>query len=306
VKRINLIALALAACTTITGQQPDKNTIRAMIAKGEVIEIPANSDQAFVIGRLPAGSVIYLQYIAGVWKSWGQIATANPDDPKDLGGDKKGGKRNRLAIAEVLASGGQRVLAVVPPNTLTEPFCHLINREVEKTVLRINAAGNVLPTNPGKVKYRFYVQTPTAVVNVPAPAPGSSTDNPLPTGTSLAARLIAAAAARYNQSLADASRQYLADLDAALQAVMRTGNLDDANVIRDAIRDIKDSKPVESPFTNALANTAKKRYEQTATVVVQQYIRDLDTAQKAAMDARNLDEANAIGATRKKLERWKR
>jgi len=312
-KRISFIALAaalvLATSTTTTGQQPDRNTVRTMIAKGEVIEIPANSDQSFVIGRLPARSVIYLQYIEGKWKSWGGIATACPDDPRDTGGDKKGGKRNRLAIAEVLASGGQRVIAIVPPNTQTEPFFHVINRDVEKVVLRINADGKVLQTNPGSVKYRIYVQTPTSVVTVPVPPPvappDSSAQKPLPPGASLAARLAAAAEARYNQSLAEASRQYLADLDAALQAVMRTGNVDDANVIRDAIREIKDGKPVGSQFTNALAKTAKNRYEQTATLVVQQYIRDLDAAQKAAMEAKNLDEANAIGATRKQLERWK-
>jgi hypothetical protein len=297
-KRINLIALALAACTTITAQQPDKNTVAAMIAKGEVIEIPANSDQAYVIGRLPARSVIYLQYVGGRWKSWGKIATGNPDDPK-----AERGQYVRLAIAEVQRSGGQSVLAVVPPNTKTEPFFHVINRDVEKVVLRINADGKVLQTNPGSVKYRIYVQTPSSPP--PVVSPITPTQSPVPPGASLAVRLAAAAETRYNRSLTEASRQYLADLDAALQAVMRAGNLYDANAIRDAIREIKEGKPVSSPLMNALAKTAKSRYEHAATSAVQQYVRDLDAAQKAAMEAKNLDEANAISTKRKELEQLK-
>jgi formylglycine-generating enzyme required for sulfatase activity len=124
----------------------------------------------------------------------------------------------------------------------------------------------------------------------------------LPKGTSLAARLAANAEAQYSQSLAAATQQYLADLDTALQAAMRANNLDEAVAIRDTSRDIKGSKPVSPQFKGALANTAKNRYEHAATSAVQQYIRDLDAAQKAAMDAKNLDEANAISAIRKQLE----
>ena len=83
---------------------------------------------------------------------------------------------------------------------------------------------------------------------------------------------------------------------------MRANNLDEAVVIRDATRDIKDGKPVNPQFTSALANTAKSRYENAATSAAQQYIRDLDAAQKSAMDAGNLDEAKAISAVRKQLE----
>ncbi len=301
-KRISLIVLAtavvLATTTMTTGQQSDKDMAQAMIAKGEVIEIPANSDQAYVIGRLPARSVIYLQYVGGRWKSWGKLATASPDDPK-----AERGNQVRLAIAEVPPSGGQRVLAVVPPNTRTEPFFYVTNRDLEKVVLRINADGKVLQTNPGSVKYRIYVQTPTS----PPPVVPlvSSTRSPVPPGASLAVRLATAAETRYNQSLAEATRQYLADLDAALQAVMRAGNLYDANAIRNTIREIKEGKPASSPLMNALAKTAKSRYEYAATSAVQQYIRDLDAAQKAALEAKNLDEANAINAKRKELERWK-
>jgi len=155
-------------------------------------------------------------------------------------------------------------------------------------VLVIGQAGSpaVAKTEPPKV----------AVVVPPTALP------PLPKGTSLAARLAATAEARYNQSLAAATQQYLADLDTALQSAMRANNLDDAIAMRDAIRDIKDSKPVNSQFKSAFANTAKNRYEQAVTSAVQQYIRDLDAARKSAMDAGNLDEANAISATRKQLE----
>ncbi len=125
---------------------------------------------------------------------------------------------------------------------------------------------------------------------------------PLPKGSSLAARLAANAETRYNQSLAVATQQYLTDLDAAMKAAMRANNLDDANTIRDAIRELKDGKPASPQFESAFANTAKNRHEQAVSSALQQFIRDLTAAQKSAMDDGNLDEANAINGVRKQLE----
>ncbi len=136
---------------------------------------------------------------------------------------------------------------------------------------------------------------------VPLPVVVPATPASSPKAASQATRMAAEAEARYKQSLAATSQQYVADLDAALQSAMRTGNLDEANAIRDVLRDIKDGKRASPQFKSTLANTAKNRYEHSATVAVQQYIRDLDAAQKAALNAGNLDEANAINATRKQL-----
>jgi hypothetical protein len=145
---------------------------------------------------------------------------------------------------------------------------------------------------------------PAKVATAPVPLPVAvpATPSSPQKGTSQATRMAGEAELRYKQSLATASQQYLADLDAALQSAMRVGNLDEANAIRDVLRDIKDGKRASPQFKSTFAITAKNRYEQTATLAVQQYIRDLDAAQKAALNAGNLDEANAINARRKQLE----
>ncbi len=135
-------------------QPPDKNLARQMIAKGEVVAITSRSDQGYMLGNLPAGSVIYLQYVQGKWKGWGNIPTDCPDDPTAEGGD-----RSRLAIAEVLHSGKQHVEAVVPPNTKTDPYFFVTRHDMPKAVLRINDNDGVFAKNPdGGVKYRLYVQ----------------------------------------------------------------------------------------------------------------------------------------------------
>jgi len=137
----------------------------------------------------------------------------------------------------------------------------------------------------------------------PATTSVSSTNQPATPPPSFASRLATTAEARYNKSLATASQQYLGDLDSAQKAAMRAGNLDEANAIRDAVGLIKAGKLPGAQFKSVFANTAKIRYEQSASVAVQQYLRELDAAQKAAMNAGNLDEANAISAVRKQLER---
>ncbi|MCX6907937.1 MAG: SUMF1/EgtB/PvdO family nonheme iron enzyme, partial [Verrucomicrobia bacterium] len=163
-------------------RRPDKNLARAMITKGEVIPIPAKNDQAYVIGPLPARSVIYLQYVQGKWKSWGNIATACPDDPQDRGGDNKGGERNRLVIANVSPTGKQHILAIVAPKTQQEPFFHIVSHDVEKVVLRINDDDGDFASNPGDVKYRIYVQTPVTQPNTPfEPAALSGTQKTMTT-----------------------------------------------------------------------------------------------------------------------------
>jgi len=174
------------------------------------------------------------------------------------------------------------------------------------STLAVNRTGGALKyaavPEAGPVLVIGQAGSPAAAKAEPPPVVPPTALPPLPKGTSLAARLTAAAEARYNQSLTAASQQYLADLDAALQAAMRANNLDEAVAIRDTIREIKDGKPANPQFKSTFANTAKSRYEQAATSAVQQYIRDLDAAQKSAMDAGNLDEANAISAVRKQLE----
>jgi hypothetical protein len=187
------------------------------------------------------------------------------------------------------------------PATLTQPAGATLVVNRTGSALKYAAvpeAGPVLVIGQAGSPAVAKPEPPRAATLVPPP-----TLPPLPKGSSPAARLAANAETRYNQSLAAATQQYLAGLDEALKAAMRANNLDDANAIRDAIRQIKDGAPADPQFKNAFANTAKNRYEQVSSSAVQQFIRDLDAAQKSAMDAGNLDEANAINAARKQLER---
>ncbi|MCX6899221.1 MAG: hypothetical protein NT105_11010 [Verrucomicrobia bacterium] len=171
--RVSLSAFAAALLLTnpeeTTAQQQDRNVAKEMIAKGEVVPITAKREEGYVIGRLPARSVIYLQYAKGRWKAWGQLATACPDDPKAERGDL-----NRLAIAEVLRTGKQHVLAVVPPETRTQPFSYVLRHDTEKVVLRINDNDSDFARNPDAgVEYCLYVQTPTGRFALPPPVIGS-------------------------------------------------------------------------------------------------------------------------------------
>jgi predicted Ser/Thr protein kinase len=164
-----VLLIGQIAPATVTKTEPPTVTsaassAHAMIARGKVVEIAANNDEAYEVGSFPSGSAIYLQYIEGKWKDHGRIPTASPDDPLNLGGDNKGGNENRLAIAEVLSSGKQRVLAVVPPNTQTTPFSYVSDHDVGKLVLRINSPRSKFDGNPGSVKYRLYVQKTTGAL----------------------------------------------------------------------------------------------------------------------------------------------
>lgn len=135
-----------------------------------------------------------------------------------------------------------------------------------------------------------------------APAPVTPAA-PAAVGLSTAVRLAAAGEARYNQALSAAGQSYLRELNTALKSAMTAGDLDDANAIKAVMDQLSNGKPAGGQFKNTFANSARSRYEQSAKLAAQQYGRDLDAAQKEAMNAGNLDEANAINATRKELER---
>ncbi|MFA6563613.1 MAG: S16 family serine protease [Verrucomicrobiia bacterium] len=179
--RVSLSAFAAALLMThpevMTAQQPDRNVAREMIAEGEIVPITAKREEGYVIGRLPARSVIHLQYVEGKWKAWGNYATACPDDP-----NVERGERNRLVIAEVSRSGTQHVLAVVPPETSLQPFSYPLSQDADKVVLRINDNDNDFASNPDAgVQYCVYVKTPTGRFVLPPPSVGAKRQPGKPT-----------------------------------------------------------------------------------------------------------------------------
>ncbi len=121
---------------------------------GQAIDavIPADNPNGFTIPNVRNGSTITFQYLGGIWKSWGHIATSNPDDAQTKGGD-----RCRLAIA-LPSSGGVlgQVVAIVPPGTAKMAYTFQAKQDYPSLVLRIN--GNSFKGNPGKVHYRLQIQ----------------------------------------------------------------------------------------------------------------------------------------------------
>ena len=170
-------ALVVAHPSTITAQTAE------IVTKGEVIPISAKSEEGYVIGRLSAGAIIYLQYVEGKWKGWGVLPTDCPDNPKAEGKD-----RSRVAIASVLPSGKQDVLAVVRPETQRKPFHYVVRKDAEKIVLRMNDNDGDFANNPdGGVKYRIFIQPPpSAGVSTLTPKVPSQPQQPLLTKPSVA------------------------------------------------------------------------------------------------------------------------
>lgn len=129
--------------------------------------IAANSPEAFTITDVRKGTKITLQYLKGVWKSWGRVATAQPDDPKAEGGDVC-----RLAIALPVRDGKVgEVLAMVPPNTRKEAFIFEAQQDYPVLVLRINSKDVSYSGNPGSVDYKLSIQPLGAAVPKEEAAP---------------------------------------------------------------------------------------------------------------------------------------
>ncbi|MDB6118968.1 MAG: hypothetical protein JWO08_2749 [Verrucomicrobiaceae bacterium] len=123
--------------------------VKTVALAGAEVKISANDANGFDLGPVNRGDVIILQYVAGLWKSHGILATANPDDPKEGGGDI-----NRLVIAVAAEKGMPgKVIKIVPPSTMGKPFKFTFPTSRPGAVLRINENSNN-PNNPGAVIYK--------------------------------------------------------------------------------------------------------------------------------------------------------
>ncbi len=118
--------------------------------------IPANSPDAFALGEVRKGTKISLKYVAGTWKSWGHLATGNPDDEKTEGADLC---RMVIALPSQNGKGGE-VLAMVPADTKKRRFVFEANSDYPGLVLRINGKDNAYSHNPGRVEYSVEIVPP--------------------------------------------------------------------------------------------------------------------------------------------------
>jgi hypothetical protein len=154
----------------------DSDDRQRQLAAGEVIRVTPRSDHGFEIGPVGRGTTLLLQYQSGKWKSWGNIATENPDSVKQ---GHPG--QCRLAIADGSVPGQEAtILAVVPPGTAQTPYVWVADRDVGLLVLRIS--GDVRKSNPdAHVTYRIKVVAgPQAFVGEQpdAPQPGQNRSQP--------------------------------------------------------------------------------------------------------------------------------
>ena len=175
---------------------PPVNILRpGSLENVEPVAISADSETGYLLGAVPRGSVLAVQYVSGKWKSWGGIATENPDAAQPAGGD-----RCRLAVVEVLPGKGPvvRTLGLVPADTVTKPFVWRADRDYSTLAVRINDTDGEWK-NPGSVQYKVRLDKP---VSRKAPAVGKSS-----TG-SAAGKLTASNGLAITETLDCAARAY--------------------------------------------------------------------------------------------------
>jgi hypothetical protein len=118
------------------------------------VVIPANSPEGYSLGVIRKGTKITFEYVSGLWKSWGHVATANPDEE-----NPPGGLNCRLAIAVPGTNGAiGTVVATIPARTHYTPFVFEAGEDYPSLLLRINS-----PTfnGPGKVVYSLEIEAPS-------------------------------------------------------------------------------------------------------------------------------------------------
>jgi hypothetical protein len=110
------------------------------------------------------------------------------------------------------------------------------------------------------------------------------------------------AKSRHDQAATSATQQYLRELNAAMKSAMQFNNLEEANLIGAVSKSVLANGSGEGDFKTASAKSAKARYTQALITAKKAYSRELEVAGKSALLASNLEEANAINATRTKLD----
>jgi hypothetical protein len=116
--------------------------------------IAANSPDGYPLGPVSKGTKITFQYVSGMWKGWGRVATANPD-----GESPEGGKKSRVAIAQPGTSGTLGdVVTLVPAGTAYTPFVFQAQQDYPALILRINYPSP--SKGPGQVVYNLTIVPP--------------------------------------------------------------------------------------------------------------------------------------------------
>ncbi|MCB1233081.1 MAG: hypothetical protein KDN19_22755 [Verrucomicrobiae bacterium] len=123
--------------------------------KPVTVVIKASDSDGVALENLRKGDQLILQYVAGQWKSHGELASENPDSPVLFHGDE-----NRLAIFSKKSPTSRfRPLALVPPETQQKPFIYILPSDYHRISLRIHLdPDGHWSENPGSVTYRVQLK----------------------------------------------------------------------------------------------------------------------------------------------------
>jgi hypothetical protein len=144
---IQAITLKLATLTE------GKTSVGKVVVSSRTADIPPNDPNGFSLGTIREGDTITLQYVKGLWKGHGNIATANPDAIDEVTGDKY-----RLVIAAAAKDGKPGpVILIIPPGTAERPYVYHVPATAEAAVLRIHENSD-RTDNPGSVTYKIKIE----------------------------------------------------------------------------------------------------------------------------------------------------
>lgn len=146
-----IASLSNNQAVTVPSTTPTGGTAAIPPGTWKDIEISAKEERGVSLGVLKSGTTISLSYKMGVWKSWGTLATENPDAEYPDRGDV-----TRLAIfAKKAGSTKLERLAIVPAFSAQKTFKYKIDGEFKEIFLRINEdEDRDWSANPGSVIYK--------------------------------------------------------------------------------------------------------------------------------------------------------
>jgi len=288
--------------------------------------ITANSPDAFRIEDVRKGTKITFQFIGGKWKSFGRIATENPDVAVSERGDAC-----RLVVALPSQNGvAGSVLAMVPPETQQKPFVFEAAADYPKVVLRINDEDNTYENNPGSVEYAVKIvsasATPEAkpVAGAPTPVEVAATT---PAPKSEMQKWLDQVDAQYREpyqrevvkpyeaGMAQLKQGYLASIERLLAAATQAGKLEDAVALRGERQRLSDGAALRADDSDAplpsirllragyRAQAARLDAARTqgAAAQFERYDKVLGTGQVQLTQRQRLDDALLLKAQRERI-----
>lgn len=122
---------------------------------GADVEVSARYPQGYLVGPVPIGMTLTLQYRSGVWTTSPDIPPASPEKFSEMNK-----LDSRLAIAAVSkVTGETHILDIINEPTQKTPYTWTSDKNYDRIVLRIvdNSAGKRFTTKEDKVLYQLVI-----------------------------------------------------------------------------------------------------------------------------------------------------